>query len=479
MTTPTNGRDIPFVWALTPIAVLVGLLVGFMLVLPRIEPGFHGSGHVPLVLGAAYAAVLARAYGHRLISLEAGIHHAIATAMPAMLILLMIGMLMGTWLASGVVPALIYAGLSLLRPAIFLPTTCAVCSVVSLASGSSWSTAGTVGLSLVGVGQAMGIDPAMTAGAVVSGAYFGDKLSPLSDTTNLAPAMAGGPGNRVALFEHVRHLLYSTVPAWAIAMTIYSILSMHLGPHEMGGQAHALRLALREHFSPSLWHTVPFIVVFAMIAARVSALAALFAGCISGAILAMVQGVPLGAVTDAALSGYMGRTGHIALDALLTRGGLSSMAQTMFLILCAMAFGGVMEASGMLQTLAGGLVQRIRSVGGLVVATITTAFGMNVIAADQYISIIVTGRMFAPAYHARKLLAKNLSRALEDGGTVTSALVPWNTCGAFMAATLAVPTLSYAPFAFFNLLNPLVGMALGISGFGIARARATGDAPTT
>ena len=468
-----DARPIPLAWCLVPLGVLVGTLAAVLVAIPRFEPEFEGTGHVPLVLATAAAALVARRFGHPTARLERGLAEGVAAGLPAIFVLATIGILMGTWLASGTVPALVYWGLGLLSPRVFLAATCLVCSVVSLVSGSSWSTAGTIGLALVGVGDALGIDPAMTAGAVVSGAYFGDKLSPLSDTTNLAPAVAG-----TDLFVHIRHMLWTTVPSWLVALGLYGALGLGLAAGAPPDTA-PLRDALAEHFAPGPIHLVPPAVVAVLIVRRHRPLPALLAGALAGALVALVEGVRPGEVIAAATGGYAAHTGNPELDDLLSRGGMLSLGSTVFLILCALAFGGLLEVTGMLETLAAALLRRAHTTGRLVAATVGAAFGMNVVAADQYISIVVPGRMLAPAYRRRGLAPQNLSRALEDGGTITSALVPWNTCGAFMAATLMVPTFAYAPYAFLNLLNPILSIVYGFTGFTMVRATApgTGDPP--
>jgi Na+:H+ antiporter, NhaC family len=455
-----DGREIPAWLAIVPVLVLIALLTLIILILPKRHPDFEGSGHLPLLASAAVAGLLARAHGHPWKKLQHGIEAAIGMAMNAILILVVIGMLIGTWLAGGVVPALIVWGLALLEPSYFLPTACAVCSVVALVSGSSWSTAGTVGLALIGIGSAMGIDPAMTAGAVVSGAYFGDKLSPLSDTTNLAPAMAG-----TDLFTHIRHMAYTTGPSWVVAMLLYTGLSLSMQVEPPTDSVNTIGQVIASHFEVGMLHVLPPVIVIVMVARRRPALPVLLLGAALGAIIAVAQGDSLASVLSAAMSGHTSHTGDPAVDELLSRGGMTSMSSTVLLILCAMAFGGVMECTGMLQTLARQLLRLARSTGSLVAVTVATAAGLNVVAADQYIAIIVPGRMYAAAFRDRGLHPKNLSRAVEDGGTITSPLVPWNTCGAFMSATLLVPTLAYAPFAFLCFLNPLLSILYGITGW--------------
>jgi NhaC family Na+:H+ antiporter len=468
-------REIPAGWALVPVLALVALLGTTLIVLPRVEPGFSGTGHLPLLAAAAVAAGVARRFGHRWADLELAIIEAIRLAMPAVLILLVIGMLMGTWLAGGVVPALIHWGLMLLSPTWFLPTACAVCSAVSLVSGSSWSTAGTVGLALIGIGGAMGIDPAMTAGAVVSGAYFGDKLSPMSDTTNLAPAMAG-----TELFVHIRHQMLTTAPAWVLAMVGYTILGATLEPDTQAASMGSIGQIIETRFHPGLWHLVPPLVVVGLVLLRKPALPVLLLGVALGGAMAMaVEGASLPATLDVTMNGYKAATGDPAVDELLSRGGMSSMSSTVMLVLCAMSFGGIMEGTGMLRVLASRLLRLAKTTGALVATTVLTCVGVNIVSGDQYIAIVVPGRMYAATYRERGLHPKNLSRALEDGGTLTSPLVPWNTCGAFMAATLMVPTGAYLAYAFLNLVNPLISILYGVMGWTIAPLDPTGPTQPT
>jgi len=464
MPTDPDRPTIPLAWALVPVVGLVALLAATIIVL-------EGSGHIPLILGAAIAGLVAWGHGYDWDELQAGITSAINLALGAILILLTIGMLMGTWLAAGIVPALIAWGLELLSPAWFLPASCAVCSIVSLVSGSSWSTAGTVGLALIGVGNAMGIDPAMTAGAVISGAYFGDKLSPMSDTTNLAPAMAG-----TELFVHIRHMLWSTGPSWVLAMIGFTIVGAGLEGGAEPEAIEAITAVIEVEFEPGLIHLTVPAVVAVMVGLRMPALPTLLTGALLGAVLASIQGLGVADVLGAAMSGFKPDTGSAEVDELLARGGMSSMADTVLLVLCAMSFGGIMERTGQLQTLANKTLAGAKTTGSLVAATILTAIGVNVLAADQYLAVVVPGRMYAGEYEARGLAPQNLSRALEDGGTITSPLIPWNTCGAFMASTLGVATLAYLPWCFLNLANPIIGMILGFTGISIARrATETGE----
>ncbi len=488
-----NGRDgpgqaLPSVWlALVPVAFLVGAL--FVTI-----RGLGLSAHLPLVLATAVAGGAGRLLGVRWPRLLEGIVAGITVALPAVLILMIIGTLIGTWILSGIVPTLIVYGLQVVSPAYFLATSCVVCAIVALATGSSWSTAGTVGIALVGIGSALGVPAGMTAGAIISGAYFGDKMSPLSDTTNLAPAVAG-----TDLFTHIRHMVYTAGPSLVIALGIF----LALGLRFQGGGAQAsdvqrLVQTLEHRFSVHWALLLPLLAVIGLVVAKVPALPALLLGAvIGGGCAAVAQGASLQAIGAAAQSGYTDHQLAFGLDGaarvallsapltevlgpqpalaaqgrtvgvvgeLLARGGLQSMMSTVALILCALSFGGVMERTGLLQALAQAILRGARRTGSLVLRTLLTCIGMNVLAADQYMAIVIPGRMYREAFAARKLHPKNLSRALEDSGTMTSALVPWNTCGAYMSTTLGVATWAYAPFAFVNLFNPVLSAFYGYTG---------------
>jgi len=445
----------PLGTSLLPVLALVGLLAGFI-------GHLETSGHVPLVLATAFAAALATTrLGMTWSELSDGMVDGIRSGLPAMLVLMVVGMLVGVWIAAGVVPVMIHYGLLLLSPAWFLVAACVICSVVALATGSSWSTAATVGLALVGVGAALDVHPGMAAGAIISGAYFGDKMSPLSDTTNLAPAAAGSE-----LFEHIRHMLYTTVPAMVVSLVAFAVLGWVGGGSGVtdGSAVEAIRSGIEAGFTLSPLLLLPPGVVLLLVVRRVPALPALLAGTLVAAGLGMaLQGASVGDMATAAYSGFESSSGVESVDKLLSRGGMNGMMETIGLILCALAFAGVMESSGMLHSLAGAVLSRARTPGALVAATALSAVGLNVLASDQYIAIIVPGRMYRTAYLELRLHPKNLSRALEDSGTMTSALVPWNTCGAYMASVLGVPTLTYLPFAFMNLLTPALTVLYGFT----------------
>jgi NhaC family Na+:H+ antiporter len=449
-----------------------------------------GPNQIALMLAGGVAAVVGIRNGFRWTEIEAGIVRGISTAMGAMLILLVVGALIGAWILAGVVPAMIDYGLVLLTPRVFYAAACAICCLVALATGSSWTTAGTVGVALVGVATAQGLHSGLAAGAIISGAYFGDKMSPLSDTTNLAPAMAG-----TDLFTHIRYMLWTTGPSIVVALVLFAIAGTMMAiPADTGG-VDEIRSALDGAFALG-WHLLaPVLLVLALVVRRVPAFPALVIGTLVGGLFAMLfqQEVVLAyanapelprvvglikGVWIALFDGYVSDSGNPVLDDLLTRGGISSMLTTIWLIVSAMTFGGAMETTGLLERLGAALLGAVRGTGSLIVATLATAVGSNVVASDQYMSIVLPGRMFRAEYARRGLPPKLLSRSLEDAGTLTSPLVPWNTCGAFMAQTLGVSTFAYAPFAFFNLLNPVVAVLYAVTGFATERDARTVPPPT-
>lgn len=450
--------------ALIPVATLVVLIAGNLLLFKGDAAERSGDPHLPLIAAAAVAAGMGRWLGHGWRDMEKGIVNGIAIGLNAILILMVIGMLIGTWIASGIVPTLIYHGLGLLNPKIFLVASCLICSLVSVATGSSWTTAGTVGIALIGIGAGLSIPAPMVAGSIVSGAYFGDKISPLSDSTNLAPAVAGSE-----LFEHIHHLTYTTVPALIISLFLYGVLGFFVVDGR-GDDAviRVIQTGLQEGFHLSPLLLLPPLLVIVMVIYRLPALPALLAGAALGAVLAwLIQESGLKDILHVAQYGFESATGVEAVDTLLSRGGLDSMMFTVSLILCALTFGGVMERTGMLGVIAASILRLATSTGRLILATVLTCIGMNVIAPDQYLSLIVPGRMYRDAYAARGLHPKNLSRTLEDSGTLSSALIPWNTCGAYMWMTLGVFPFAYLPFAFLNLISPVIAVVYGFTGWTI------------
>jgi NhaC family Na+:H+ antiporter len=476
MTTP---RPPSLLDAVIPVVALILLLA--LAVYLFGSDASSGPTQIVLILGAAISAIIAIRNGHNWTDLQTAMIGGIGTAMGAILILLAVGALIGTWLMSGTVPALIYYGLELLNPRYFFVATCLICSIASLATGSSWTVAGTLGVALIGVAMGLSLSPAIAAGAVISGAYFGDKMSPLSDTTNLAPAVAG-----TDLFTHIRHMTWTTGPSYLIALVLYLVIGLGSDVNSDGVALEGLMATLDASFNITPLALLPLAVVFFLAIRKVPPLPTILFGALLGglfavvlqpqAVLAFADGGELAtglAMTKgvwlALADGYVASTGVPEVDDLLTRGGMSSMLTTIWLILAALAFGAVMEHAGMLQRLIQGALKAAKSTGSLITTVVLSCIGINIIAADQYIAVVLPGKMFQAEFRRRNLDPKNLSRILEDAGTLTSPLVPWNTCGAYMAATLGVATFAYLPFAFLNLINPLVSILYGITGIGITR----------
>lgn len=428
---------------------------------------FDADPHIPLILGIIVASLVA-VFGlnYTWDEVEKGAIDTIQMSMQAILILMVIGSLIGSWILSGTVPAMIYYGLQLLSPGIFLIATVIICSIVSVATGSSWTTAGTVGVALVGVGTGLGMPAPLVAGAIVSGAYFGDKMSPLSDTTNLAPAMAGS-----TLFEHIGYMFYTTVPSLLISLVLYGILGMRYAGGQLDtGNINIILDGIAGTFSISPMLLLPPVIVIVLVLLKMPALPGLITGSVLGGLFAAIfQGADLGSIIDALHYGFVSETGIEVVDDLLTRGGLDDMMWTVSLILLAMVFGGIMEKTGMLQSIGNAILKFANSTGSLVTATILTSIAVNVLAADQYLAIVIPGRMYKEVYDERGLEPRLLSRTLEDAGTLTSALIPWNTCGAFMASALLVSPLAFAPYAFLNWINPLIAIFYGYTGIGIVQ----------
>lgn len=456
----------PAIWqALVPIGVLVLLLSINVIIFGADATG--GPNQVAMVLAAGVAAIFSIRLGYTWADVEHSIVKSISSAMAAILILMVIGALSGTWLLSGIVPAMIYYGLKILNPTIFLFAATIVCCIVSLATGSSWSTVATVGIALLGIGKTLGISEPVIAGAILSGAYFGDKMSPLSDTTNLAPAMAG-----TDLFTHVRYMMYTTIPTLIITLLIFLVWGFTLTTTNTATETQAVMDAIDSAFNlnPILF-LVPALVLV-MIVKKMPALPALLIGSLLGGIFAIIFQPQIidqvsGINGDFIKSSFMAVMKSMAIDTaiqtdnamisdLLTSGGMYGMMNTIWLIVCAMMFGGVMESCGMLRAIAERIIQWAHSTGSLVASTAATCIFFNLTASDQYMAIAIPGRMYADTYRKRGYKPELLSRTLEDSGTVTSVLIPWNTCGATQAKVLGVSTFAYAPYAFFCIISPLM-----------------------
>ena len=479
--------------SLVPIIFLILLLVVNVGIFGSEALG--GSNQIVLILSACVAAIVAIRIGFKWQEIQDGIVKSISSAMASILILLLIGALAGTWMLSGVVPAMIYYGLQILNPTIFLVAACIVCSIVSIATGSSWTTSATVGIALIGIGQALGISEGLVAGAILSGAYFGDKMSPLSDTTNLAPAMAG-----TDLFTHIRYLTITTVPSIILALVIFLVIGFtYSADGAIAGKA-AILEAIDGTFNISGWLFIVPVVVVVLIVKKMPALPALLIGTLLGSLFALIFQLNLVAEVAATASfdgklyeafyssapvmtnGFIGSmramfgdiaftTGNAVLDneGLLSSSGMAGMMGTIWLILSAMIFGGVMEGVGMLKRIATVIISKVNSVGSLISSTVGTCVFFNLTASDQYLAIVVPGRMYADTYREKGLAPENLSRTLEDSGTVTSVLIPWNTCGAYHSTVLGVGTLTYLPYCFFNLLSPVITLLAGYTGYKIKK----------
>jgi len=449
--------------ALTPLVVLM-LLLWFNVGEVYGDDALSGSNQVILMLAAFVAAVIGVFNGSSVEGVFAKIKTNIHDTTQAIFILILIGGLAGTWLLGGVVPAMIYYGLDLINVQFFLPTAVIISALISLSTGSSWSTTATVGIALMGIGQTIGIPAPVVAGAVISGAYFGDKLSPLSDTTNLAPAMAG-----TDLFTHIRYMLYTTVPSLIIALILFTVLGLGYKDGALdAAEVAEVQSLLSAQFNITPWlFLVPAIVIL-LISRKIDALVAISVGIFSGLAAALVFQQPLlqdlgtGAhpIYEIAMRSIYGSIAvpseHPILSDLLSTSGMSGMLGTVWLILSAMAFGGAMEASGFLATITNAIIRFARGSASLITSTLVACGILNVTASDQYLAIVVPGRMFKDVYRERGLAPENLSRTLEDSGTVTSVLVPWNTCGAYQSSVLGVATGDYFMYAFFNLISPIM-----------------------
>ena len=449
--------------ALTPLVVLM-VLLWFNVGEVYGDDALSGSNQVILMLAAFVAAVIGVFNGSAVEAVFAKIKTNIHDTTQAIFILILIGGLAGTWLLGGVVPAMIYYGLDLINVQFFLPTAVIISALISLSTGSSWSTTATVGIALMGIGQTIGIPSPVVAGAVISGAYFGDKLSPLSDTTNLAPAMAG-----TDLFTHIRYMLYTTVPSLIIALILFTVLGLGYKDGALdAAEVAEVQSLLSAQFNITPWLFLVPAVVILLISRKIDALVAISIGIFSGLIAALVFQQPLlqelgtGAhpIYEIAMRSVYGSIAvpseHPILSDLLSTSGMSGMLGTVWLILSAMAFGGAMEASGFLATITNAIIRFARGSASLITSTLVACGVLNVTASDQYLAIVVPGRMFKDVYRERGLAPENLSRTLEDSGTVTSVLIPWNTCGAYQSSVLGVATGDYFMYAFFNLISPVM-----------------------
>ena len=414
---------------------------------------YEESPHIPMLIGVLIASLVALKIGYTWKFIENSMIKGISQAMQSIIILAIIGVLIGVWILAGVVPTMIYYGLMILKPSIFLVATVLITSITSLATGTSWGTAGTMGIALMGIASGLGIPAPVTAGAVLSGAYFGDKMSPLSDTTNLAPAMAG-----TDVFTHIKSMAKPTLIAYGLTLLIFGFLSAkYRGASADLSNVNIIANGLKETFTISPVLLLAPLVVIISIAKKLPAVPGIALGIIIAAILGPIyQGINFGDILSAGLNGYVSNTGLEAVDKLLTTGGLNNMMSSISLTIIAMMFGGIAEETGILEAIVKKFLHRVQSIVGLVISTILTCVFTNASMPEQYISIVVPGRMFKNEYKERNLDPTLLSSTLESGGTVTSAMIPWNTCGTYMSTVLGVSTVHYLPFLFFNLLMPIV-----------------------
>ncbi len=462
-----ENKELNIFEALIPVVALM-LMLAYNIFLANGELLGAYSNQYILLLGGVVAAVVGLLNKVNLKTMLIEIIENFKSVFVPVIILFLVGALAGTWLVSGIIPAMVYYGLQVLNPTIFLPASVIIAAIISIATGSSWTTSATVGIALVGIGTALGIPTGMIAGAVISGAYFGDKMSPLSDTTNLAPAMAG-----TDLFTHIRYMSITTVPTILVTLTVFTIISFNI---EATGKADLSELlnTIDKTFQISPYLFIVPLVVIALILVKTKPLIALGAGVILAAIFAVIfQSEVLNSISSSNFQAIINAifmdteiaTENEKLNELFSSGGMKGMLWTIFLIICAMVFGGIMDGIGALSRITNALLKIASSVFGLFVSTVISCLGLNTIASDQYLAIVIPGKMFKKAFENKGLAPENLSRSLEDSGTVTSVLIPWNTCGAYQSTVLGVGVTEYFVFAIFNWLSPF--MTLTFAAFNI------------
>lgn len=429
----------------------------------------YGEAHMPLILACAVACLIGACNGWKWSVMEKGMVTGISRSLQADILLLLVGVLVATWKAGGIIPSLIYYGLNIIKPSAFLVTAALLCSIISLVIGSSYTTAGTIGVALIGISIGLDINPAITAGVVVAGSYFGDKMSPMSDTTNLASGIAGSN-----IFEHIKHMIYTVAPSYLITLIAYYIIGKNVASESGNVQMamkDVLQTAIQKEFVISPWLMLPVLFLLAAVVLKLPALVSMFVGVVMGALcMGFVQGIPFKDFFKIMHYGYESTSAGVQLTDTYTvadivgGGGFSVMLWTVSVVLCSMSFAGVMEVTGMLGQLVESILKFSKSTGTLVLTTILTCITINLLTADQYLAIILPGRMYREAFEDRRLKHKNLSRCLEDSATLTSPLIPWNVCGATMSGFLGVPTIQYAPYAILNYLNPIVSIIYGFLG---------------
>ncbi len=454
-----NEREIPFWAAIIPLIVMI-ISIGFAVI------AFGQDPHIPILIAAIAAGIVAYFYGFNWKEIEESVYNGIRLVLPGVAIIMLVGVVIGAWIGGGVVATMVYYGLKLISPSWFLVSITLICIIVSLSIGSSWSTMGTVGVAGMGIGMSMGLPPPMVAGAIISGSYFGDKMSPLSDTTIMASGLT-----KTDIVEHIKHMFYTTVPGLMIALIVYFFLGRNTaktGVNSSGIQE-TLR-SLQDNFVISPFLLIVPLIVIIMVARKVPAIPAIIVGIFLGFLCQVfVQGDSTGNAFSALYGGYVIESGNELVDELFNRGGLESMMFTVSLVLVAMAFGGILENTGMLQSILNQILKVAKTTKSIITATILSCFTMNVTCADQYISVVVPSRMYAKLYRDKRLHTKNLSRALEDGGTLTSVFVPWNSCALFIFGALGVSAFQYAPYAVLNFIVPIISIIYAFTGFTIEK----------
>ena len=444
--------------AIVPFLFLILLMLPCVIIL-KIDP------HIPLIICTGITAFIGIKFlGYSWEEIEEEMINTNAMAMQANFIIMIVGCLVAAWIAGGVVPGLIWYGLKLFTPSIFLAILPIVCAIISVSTGSAWTTAGTMGAAAMGIAIGLGIPPAIAAGAVVTGASFGDKLSPLSDSTNLAAGVTG-----TNLFDHVRHMLWTTIPSFIMAVIIFAIIGRQFGADSVDtSQVKIILDTLEANFNITPWILIAPLSVILMIVFKIPAIPGMIAGTLIGVVFAVIQGVDLRTILDVMINGFEINSGNDMVDKLLNRGGMQSMMYTISLVMSALAFGGSVKCIGCLDTIVEAILKKCKTRGKIILVNILTCIGMNFMAADQYMAIVIPGQMYKGVYKQLNLASKNLSRVLEDAGTLTSGIVPWSTCGAVYFATLGVSAFDYAPFCFLAMLNPCISAIYGFTGFTLA-----------
>jgi NhaC family Na+:H+ antiporter len=435
--------------------ILIGIGYGF----------FRYRVEMLLIAASAMAGLIGARLGYSWSEMQAGIVESVAKAMPPTLIMIMVGVIIGSWIAAGTIPMLVYYGLKAIAPGWFLVTACLVCSIVSVVTGTSYGTAGTIGIAFIGIAQGMGIPVGMAAGAVVAGAYFGDKISPFSDTTNLASTVV-----RTNLFDHITHLQWTTAPAFLLGLIVYAVVGMRFAEAQISStEIEVLLGGLESSFVFHWLLLLPPVIMFTLAVRRGPPLPGMLLSSVVAVVCAVgVQGVSLGSVLEACVVGYTSETGVARLDTLLSRGGMQTMMDVILVAFCAFAFAGIMQKTGMLVVILRQIGRIATTTGRLVSSAVSASIATAIITGSSYLSIIIPGELFAPAFRKAGLAAKNLSRTTEDSGTVVVPLVPWSMAGVFMAGTLGVPTLEYAPWAVMCYTGFLFALVYGFTGLALA-----------